>query len=91
MRGLIPSRLCFLYMLNLFHSYKQKHYEVVHKFGELVYRFRIYIAAMERLNIASRLKFLEDKLAEAQKHIRAISNYLQVDILEVNCKKRRKL
>ena len=78
-------------MIDLFHSYKQKHYEVAHTFGELVYRFRIYIAAMERLNIASRLKLLEDKSAEAQKNIRAISNYLHVDILEDNCKKRRKL
>jgi len=78
-------------MIDLFHSYKQKHYEVVHKFGELVYRFRIYIAAIERFNITSRLNFLEDKLTEAQKNIRAISNYLQVDILEDNCKKRRRL
>jgi hypothetical protein len=78
-------------MIDLFHSYKQKHYEVAHTFGELVHRFRIYIAAMERLNIASRLKLLEDKSAEAQKNIRAISNYLQVDILEDNCKKRIRL
>ena len=80
-----------IYMFDIFHSYKQKQHELIHKFGELFCHYRVYIAAIERFNITSRLKFLEDKLTEAQKNIRAISNYLQVDILEDNCKKRRRL
>jgi hypothetical protein len=78
-------------MFDIFHSYKQKHHELIHKIGELFCHYRVYIAAIERFNIASRLNLLEDKLSEDQKKIRAISNYLQVDILEDNCKKRRRL
>jgi len=78
-------------MFDIFHSYKQKHHELIHKFGELFCHYRIYIAAIERFNITSRLNLLEDKLTEDQKKIRAISNYLQVDIFEDNCKKQTRL